>query len=300
VRITNDRPDTVNVGWELTTTCNYHCWYCEDYFHNGKHRWPDLDTALDFFHELCSRRKHVSVDIQGGEPTLWPGLSEFIHRKPDNLSVEITTNGSRTVEWWVKNYKKFDQITFSFHPDTASYDHYIDVLNAIADGSNHIHLFLIAVHEHMQKLMNLYDYLKESDLKLDCNFKILVERVENKKIRDNNAQYDLKHFQDHKFYRNTVTETMKPTSAFLDGKKIDFHEFKVNKKEDFSGWTCKAGITRLWIKANGDIYRASCSNDAKIGNIFFDTDIFDLEPTVCKTKVCPCRDDIVVEKWKTD
>jgi len=297
-KITNDRPDTVNVGWELTTTCNYHCWYCEDYFHNGKHRWPDLDASLDFFHELCSKRKHVSVDIQGGEPTLWPGLSEFIHQKPDNLSVEITTNGSRTVEWWVKNYKKFDQITFSFHPDSADVEHYKRVLSTIADGTNHIHVFLLAVGKHQQKLMDLFNFLKGSNLKLDCNFKMLVERVENKAIRENNAEYKLENFQEFKIFQNTLIETVKPTSAFLDNQKIDFHKLKADKKEDFSGWTCKAGITRLWIKANGDIYRASCNNDAKIGNMFFDTDIYDLEPTLCKTKVCPCRDDIVVEKWK--
>ena len=300
MKITNDRPNTVNVGWELTTTCNYHCWYCEDYFHNGKHRWPDADTALDFFEELCSRNESVSVDIQGGEPTLWPGLVDFIDRKPKNLSVEITTNGSRTLDWWLKHYKKFDQITFSFHPDTAHVSHYISVLDAIADGSNHIHVFLLAVNKHKQKLLNLYNYLKLSDLKLDVNFKMLVERVENKMIRDNNAELDLEFFQKHRFYKNVVKYTAKPTAAFLDGEKIDFHELKANGKEDFRGWMCNAGVKRFWIKAGGDIYRASCKNDAKIGNIKFDTNVFDLEPTLCKTEVCSCRDDIVVEKWQID
>ena len=301
MKLTNDKPDTLNVGWELTTTCNYHCWYCPDYFHNGKYRWPDLDSALEFFHELCTRRKHVSVDIQGGEPTLWPGLSDFVFNKPDNLSVEVTTNGSRTVEWWKRHYKKFDQITFSFHPDTADPNHFIDVMNAIADGSVHIHVFLLAVHSHQKKLMKLYEDLEKSNLPLDCNFKILIDRnMDTPSISENNGLYDIEDFKSNKFYRNIMKDTVKPNAAYIDGKKIDFHELKLFNREDFRGWTCKAGITRLYIKANGDIFRASCGNDPKIGNINFDTDVFDLVPTLCKTKVCPCKDDLVIEKWKID
>lgn len=302
MKITNEHPSTVVVGLELTTTCNYSCWYCEKYFHDGKYRWPDLETYLDFFHSLCSVRENVHVDILGGEPTLWPKLGEFLDRKPSNLSVEVTTNGSRTVEWWKRHYKKFNMITFSFHPDTADVQHYKNVLSSIADGSTQIHVFFLAVRKHHEKLLTLFNYLKNSGLKLDCSFKIVSDISKNPEydelIRQNSRLYDLSEYQSLKFFNNDkVIKTIKPNKAFLDGKKIDFHEFKYNKRAHFLGWTCKAGINRLWIKASGDIYRGMCENGGKIGNINFDTDVFNLNPTTCEMTYCGCRDEMLIEKW---
>lgn len=285
----------------MTTTCNFSCWYCSNNSHDGKYRWPRYDESLEFFKELCKERREVTVNIQGGEPTLWPKLEQFMNEKPDNLEVEICTNGSRTAEWWKRIYQKFDMITFSFHPSEASVDHYKEILRLVADGKRGVHVHLMASRDHMSRCVELLDFIREEQLLISCRLRMLIDRTDteskNVKINEENKDFDLSIFKSMVYDNNRTFSLIKPHHAFLDGKMINLAEMRYNKAHNFFGWTCRAGQTRLFIQPNGDIMRATCANDPKIGNIYYDTDIFDVKPTVCKLKRCTCFEDIMVEKW---
>ena len=94
MHLKNSHPDTCSVTWELTDRCNFSCWYCPEYLHAGTSSWPDLEKSLHYFRFLAERNSGgVFVDMIGGEPTLWPGLLDFIRALPDSVNCEITTNG---------------------------------------------------------------------------------------------------------------------------------------------------------------------------------------------------------------
>ncbi len=75
-------------------SCNLRCCYC----HNAKLLQANTPPGKEeeLFHYLESRKKLInSVCITGGEPTLWPGLMNFILKlKSLDYNVKLDTNGT--------------------------------------------------------------------------------------------------------------------------------------------------------------------------------------------------------------
>jgi hypothetical protein len=71
-----------------------------------------------------------------------------------------------------------------------------------------------------------------------------------------------------------------------------------NQMDNWKGWHCGAGATRLSIEENFDIYSAYCKNDY-IGNALTGFELADY--TICKLDRCDgCTDDLLVEKHAPD
>jgi hypothetical protein len=67
--------------------------------------------------------------------------------------------------------------------------------------------------------------------------------------------------------------------------------------DQWQGWHCDAGATRLFIDKNFDVYSGECRNDY-LGNAIDGFNL--LEHAVCQQERCSgCTDDLVVAKHKT-
>jgi len=299
-RITNDKPNSLNVCWEPTSTCNYSCWYCPEELHDGKYRWPDLDTALSFFKNIAAKRDTVHIDMVGGEPTLWPDIDEFLDKKPDNVHVEISSNGARTVRWWRQNFSKMAGATLTFHPNSADPDHFYDLCEALHDMDKELHVFIMAVKSKIDVCQSLFTRLKESGFKISVSTKMLDVRHDDARmpIAEINSDADIVHLlKTNRFNRRKHGKYVsKPNISYLNGEEFDHLLAPLHKKNLFKGWTCWAGVTRLYIKPNGDIYRGSCRNGGVIGNINNNLDILDIKPEICQLAQCNCIDEILIEK----
>lgn len=84
-------------------------------------------------------------------------------------------------------------------------------------------------------------------------------------------------------------------------KDIDFHynELNFDKKNNYEGWLCWAGVKHLKVTPTGDIYIGSCHVGGKRGNIY-DKDSIDLpkEPIRCPKWRCTDNLDLKVPKIK--
>lgn len=68
--------------------------------------------------------------------------------------------------------------------------------------------------------------------------------------------------------------------------------------DQWQGWHCDAGRTRLYINKNGDAYSGECQNDL-LGNVFDGSFKINTQPTVCKRNRCTgCTDDLMVAKYQ--
>lgn len=85
----------VSINLDLTTACNYRCDHCID--------WDILNTANK--HEEAVLRRSIAemrerglrsvILIGGGEPTVYPGFSDFVRYLKDlSLQVAVVSNGS--------------------------------------------------------------------------------------------------------------------------------------------------------------------------------------------------------------
>ena len=86
----------ISINLDLTTACNYRCDHCIDWdILNTKHR-HDEETLRSSIITMVERGLRSVILIGGGEPTIYPGFSDFVRFLKDlELQVAIVTNGSR-------------------------------------------------------------------------------------------------------------------------------------------------------------------------------------------------------------
>lgn len=97
-------------------------------------------------------------------------------------------------------------------------------------------------------------------------------------------------FENHKNYNCEIT---------LDnGEKylIYANWLHNNKLDNWKWWQCDAGVNRILINENFDVYSGECKNDF-LGNLFINFNI--LKDNFCKRDRCTgCTDDLITKKNK--
>lgn len=69
-----------------------------------------------------------------------------------------------------------------------------------------------------------------------------------------------------------------------------------NQLDHWKGWHCNAGVTRLYIRDDLEVFGGQCLND-HLGSIEQGFELFK-EPTVCRRDHCTgCTDDLAVKKY---
>jgi len=138
-------------------------------------------------------------------------------------------------------------------------------------------------------------------LSTDDEVEIKVIETREKKFYKEGEEDKIK-----RIYESTVTpDKRKLKFWFQDEEKqykdIDFHynELNFDKKNNYEGWLCWAGVKHLKVTPPGDIYIGSCHVGGKRGNIY-DKDSIDLplEPIRCPKWRCTDNLDLKVPKIK--
>ena len=98
----------------------------------------------------------------------------------------------------------------------------------------------------------------------------------------------LKELKDHKNYNCKITTE-------LGEEYLVYANWLHNEHlNNWQGWTCEAGATRLLIDKNFELYSGECKND-HLGSALGEFTIFD--QTICRRERCSgCTDDLLVNK----
>ncbi len=86
----------ISINLDLTTACNYRSDHCIDWdILNTKHR-HDEESLRSSICTMVDRGLRSVILIGGGEPTIYPGFSEFVRFLKDlELQIAVVSNGSR-------------------------------------------------------------------------------------------------------------------------------------------------------------------------------------------------------------
>lgn len=294
-KIENDCPETCTVTWEISNKCNYSCWYCPAHLHSGSTSWPDLEKSLLFFDKLSRINDNVVVTITGGEPTLWPKLTEFLEKTPDNVFTEIVTNGSRTISWWKRVKKSLDRVVLSFHPNTADIDHFLSVATLLQEDQD-IDVFTMLLYDSSQelKLNDVSVRLRENNI--DYQYKPIYPDFGPIMLNYDDVQRS-RILDDYYVSTKKRKKQLKPSSHIIvDGEKTTIKHLLINQLNNFQGFSCLAGSKRFHISYEGTVYVGSClaMSLGRLGD-----SIVLNEPIICPKNSCRCFDDVKVKKWKT-
>jgi len=98
-------------------------------------------------------------------------------------------------------------------------------------------------------------------------------------------------FENHQYYNCEITtndnQTYKVNANWIHNQNLD----------NFQGWQCAAGQTRLNIDKDLNVWSGLCENQ-KLGHALDGFDVFDA-PSICNKPRCTgCTDDLLTAKRK--
>lgn len=299
-----DHPDGMNIEWVVSNVCNYKCSYCREDLYGGSSGQPDYKKALEFFDYI---HKEVQpgpklLNLTGGEPTVWPRLIPFLNELDTSYFVQLTTNGSRTLNWWKKILDKCDNIAkvcISTHLEFADIKHLYKV-GELLHQKVQLTILLLADRKN-------FDIVKEYSSKfknLECSVFIKPIRDYTGKAQDYTEE-EKKFIKKYKHSKSKFGDLPVPTHLIVDGEHKPYrYGFKIisNNEHQFKGWKCGLGKTRIVIWHNGDIRLAQCNTakKMKLGNIYENNYSIPEKPVICQTDFCACIPDLRIPKWKDD
>ena len=317
------------ITYSVTSTCNYNCNYCWPNAHDGKYRFPtNLDLVCNNLEYLISTYKtnfnktNVRLTINGGEPTLWPELGEFVKRMHDSTGCRITlnTNGSRTIRWWEEYASYFDDIQISVHREQCDVAHIKQLLDLIYTNTNtfcgaQVLMDPLAWDTSMDILHQLVEHptpwLVKTVLITDPLSGAVMPSYQTEHLdfmRNSVKKRPPEDYIEYMKANGKIDETDKKEAKiiFSNGTEEPYNTFRLmeNDWNKFYGWNCNVGIERLGISYSGDV-------EGNCGEKVFDTylNIYDTEfiekfkpemiaPIKCKKIYCDCTSDIRVTKRK--
>lgn len=92
----------------------------------------------------------------------------------------------------------------------------------------------------------------------------------------------------------TNVATIRDTEEGVVYVEENVNDILVRKENQYTGWLCWSGQESLFIRANGDVFNATCRS-TNLGNIYDDFDIPD-EPVICDRNYCTCAADLNTSK----
>jgi len=302
--------DTLNIYWTITDFCNFKCSYCPSKLHSGlfarkiKPGAPtdaEIETFIDRVLNVHLMGRFLNMTLSGGEPTLHPMFKTIIERMGPHGSIEVVTNGSRSVEWWQDMKVLPNKVTISLHPEFSNLEKINELGLFLKDYGVDLSFNLMCDPKNWDWVTNVKQLLDEK-LHGHINAKILSDHSGT--ITDG-TPYEY-HQQQLDFINNqqstvaTNSDPRKHTFAiYSDGTQTGLNAFKLvaNKQNSFKGWACSAGHAGLKIGFNGQVTAGICEV-ARLGRL----DKFNLadKEIVCTKIWCKCPGDLNLSKRLLD
>jgi len=315
VEIISTPEDVLRISFMVSNTCNYTCSYCfpgsnagtKPYVKNWHRTANNFKSLFDYYLSNTNKKK-FSLEITGGEPTLWPDLQLFCKEIQThyNVMISLQSNGSRTLRWWNENSQLFSKVLLSYHIQESNITSFIEVADTCYANDTFVVATVCMDPNSWDQCLNAIDSMKNSKYR----WYIRLQKLENIEytpdqmsflmkpiIRLPNLWYAWKHRS--KFYNK------ESKGKFLNGsvKTLSQHEISLNKWNHFYNWECNLGVDSLFITPDG-VITGTCNqilfNEKKNYNIF-DPDFSNnfnptIKPLTCKSIGCYCVPEINLSK----
>lgn len=213
------------IEWNMGKRCNFNCSYCDEFTHDNKSKHLPFEVAKKTIDKIREKTvgKRIKINLTGGEPTVNPDIEKIVdYMYSNDIDVGITTNGSRTLDFYSKLFPKLASLIFSYHmeyhkreviPETI-----VELKRLQETLDKHVHL-----HVHMMMLPTQFEEAKEAiQYFKDNNVPVVMRRIRPAYIKDNNAVYDennhlIKGNIARPFYDGVVTLKMKNNQPDYSG-----------------------------------------------------------------------------------
>lgn len=306
--------ETFFITWSLHNLCNFRCDYCPPNLNNGTTKNISFNHVETFFNNLRQKlpNKKFIFAFSGGEPTLHPEFIDMIKFLSDNgCEICMTSNGSRSIDWWQRAEPYVDHLVFSYHPGwtkPAKLKENIDFLTQ----TSWVNLDLMMNPSYWDEIIELGESFKDKPniavtyLPIQKDFgngaNGLIDYTEQQlEFLKNPPNYWGK-FQPAKHKLEKCKGQFGRGLKFMETsegtRQLDYKYLIANDLNRFKGYECNLGMEGLIVEINGDIYNAYCHVGGVVGNIFTGEYNLTDTPTICPANYCSCSVDIEISKRK--
>jgi MoaA/NifB/PqqE/SkfB family radical SAM enzyme len=114
-----------SLTWMLGSRCNYDCMYCPSELHDSTSKFHDLDTLKEAWRNIYAESSYLELNYKisftGGEVTANKNFLPLVNWLRENYSdierIDITTNGSASINYYKKLSSVVESISFSTHSE---------------------------------------------------------------------------------------------------------------------------------------------------------------------------------------
>ena len=318
--IKNNQPtDTLRIEYMPGNFCNHKCHYCFPGSNEGDYPWPDVIQVIDNFEHLLTHYKlhgktKSDIFIVGGEPTVWKELPILCKFLKDNFgsTIEISSNGSRSLEWWKENARYFDHVGISVHREFAKLDHIIEVCNILYENNVLVSADVLMDPDAYEQCVDIVEYLK----KFAAHKWPIIAKVVHfnglHRYTDQQLEYfdeSIKQYPPLDWYHSVSHKERREVTITYDNNEVVTTNsdswLTRNNLNYFKDWECNIGVDFIKIFPNGNI-TGNCQqtlyNDSTIHNFnhvdFRKTFMPTIGPVICTKQVCGCNEETVCNKRK--
>ena len=324
-----------SVDWYVGRRCNFNCTYCPPYLHDNYSKHVTFDNMKKFVDVITEKHgTNVTWSLSGGEPTVNPDFMKICHYIKHEIGcrhISLTTNGSRTYEYFERLFENLDNITLSLHLEFIGkrVDEYIEKATKLYHWAEE----QTAKSKKKSIITRFMIWPKHFDIikKMEEAFKKAnVRNIEYRPIRypqgnnERKANGELSHLTNKEFekvkalqdklYSDEEKEFIKARLSKENKKKLKFlykendkivekhyhyNQLNFERRNNFKGWLCYGGAKAIKIDPSGDIYIGNCHVGGSHGNLYKPETIrLPSEPVVCPKTRCTDNTDLKVPKIK--
>lgn len=274
-------PFRVCATWLINNKCNYRCSYCL----NGFNEPPGFKTLTSeewfiVWKRIYDKYGTISIQITGGEPTVYPDFFEIMKNVSQMHNVELQTNLFWSPEELIGKVSpnRVSRIGGSFHSEFTKFEDFLEKAVILRDAGFKMEINYVA---YPPILDDAEKYLK-----------IAKEREVQFSIISFQGEYAGKRYPEN--YSDKEREILKTLNVSSGESAEAMADWDVQKKKlgevkeaESPLRQCRMGQMYVWIKPDGEAERC-CKSTLSLGSIIEGTlNLLD-EALPCKIENCIC------------
>jgi MoaA/NifB/PqqE/SkfB family radical SAM enzyme len=290
-------PHRVCITWLINNKCNYRCTYCLNGFEEPPgFRILTPDEWLAVWEEIYNKYGTTSIQITGGEPTVYPRFFEIMANVCKMHNVELQTNLSFEPQELIDNIpvEGVSRIGGSFHPQYIQFEPFLDKMVKLQAAGFKVEINYVAYPPILRKAKECIDMANEKHVQL--SILSFQGEYEGKKYPENYND------EERALLKSLNVSSGESAEAMADWD-VEHKKIGTIKETEVPLRICRMGQMYTWIKPDGEALRC-CKSTQVLGNIIEGT--FNLldEALPCKAKNCICWRNMTVgeearwvERW---
>jgi organic radical activating enzyme len=265
--------------------------------HRGDRPWVELllieETLLKIKQQFLD--KTIYVEFLGGEITLYKDFINLMsfckENKFENL---IFTNGSRTFRHWEETAPHLDKVLLTFHPHSASKEHFKSVLNILSNNNVDFYIHLVLVPGLLEDTKNFFTELKSLYSEGKISIALMMDKENNRNFKGffyNYTNEELNFVKSHaRGGEQYIIEYQDSTT-----EEVSLNDVKIKKLNHFKNFVCGSDYNLIVIDSNGFASTSLCKQKNRI-NIYRDNIDQLFLKSYCPLEKCSNPSDIRIYK----